>query len=109
VKIAGSSSSSASSIAAINNVRALRHRVPSMSYNHEFAAAAGLISYGGCMTESFRLQGIYAARILKGEKPADLPVQQVTTFQMALNLQRAKALGFTIPETLLAVADDVIE
>jgi putative ABC transport system substrate-binding protein len=88
---------------------ALRYRLPTMSYNHEFAAAGGLISYGGCMTESFRLQGIYAARVLKGEKPADLPVQQVTTFQMVLNLKTAKALGLTIPETLLAVADEVIQ
>jgi putative tryptophan/tyrosine transport system substrate-binding protein len=88
---------------------ALRYRLPTMSYNHEFAAAGGLISYGGCMTESFRLQGIYTARVLKGEKPADLPVQQVTTFQMVLNLGTAKALGLTIPETLVAVADEVIQ
>ena len=68
-----------------------------------------MISYGGSGTEAFRQQGVYAARILKGEKPADLPVQQVTRFDMVLNLRTAKTLGVTIPESLLATADELIQ
>jgi putative ABC transport system substrate-binding protein len=88
---------------------ALRHGVPAIFQGHEFAAAGGLLSYGGGVPDSYRLVGGYTGRILKGEKPSDLPVQQSTRLELIINLKTAKALGLTIPETLLATADEVIQ
>ena len=90
-------------------VLSLRHAVPEIFQYREFAAAGGLISYGSDETEYYRLIGIYAGRILKGEKPADLPVVQSTKVEMILNLKTAKALGITVPLPLLGRADEVIE
>ena len=90
-------------------VLSLRHAVPAIFQYREFAAAGGLISYGSDETEYYRLIGIYAGRILKGEKPAELPVVQSTKVEMILNLKTAKALGITVPLPLLGRADEVIE
>jgi putative ABC transport system substrate-binding protein len=87
----------------------LRHAIPTIFQHREFAAAGGLVGYGGANAETNRLAGSYAGRILKGEKPADLPVQQATKVELILNLKTAKALGITVPVPLLGRADEVIE
>jgi putative tryptophan/tyrosine transport system substrate-binding protein len=88
---------------------ALRHSVPAIFQLREFAAAGGLMSYGGDARGAYRLAGLYAGRILKGEKPSDLPVQQTTKVELILNLKTAKALGITVPLPLSGRADEVIE
>ena len=88
---------------------AARYKVPAVYENRDFVAAGGLLSYGGMIADSYRLTGVYVARILKGEKPAELPVQQGTKVELYINLKTAKALGITVPLTLSGRADEVIE
>jgi putative ABC transport system substrate-binding protein len=88
---------------------ALGQAIPAMFQYREFAAAGGLISYAGSRTESSRLVGVYAGRILKGEKPGDLPVQRSSTVELIVNLKTARALGISVPRSVLAGADEVIE
>jgi len=87
----------------------IRHRIPTIYQSREFAAAGGLMSYGGDLRDAYRLVGTYTGRILKGEKLADLPVQQSTKLELIINLKTAKTLGIDVPLTLQTSADEVIE
>src|SRR6184192_2546128 len=88
---------------------AARHGIPAISYWRDFASAGGLMSYGTSLSDALRLVGTYTGRILKGEKPSDLPVQESVKIEFVINLRTAKSLGLNVPATLLARADEVIE
>ena len=88
---------------------AVRHKVPTIYRGREFAAAGGLVSYGTSIASSYNLAGVYTGRVLKGENPAGLPVQQASKFELYINLKTAKALGITVPLPLSGRADEVIE
>jgi putative ABC transport system substrate-binding protein len=88
---------------------AARHKLPTVYFERSFVSAGGLVSYGANETDQYRLAAAYVDRILRGEKPADLPVQAPTKYELVVNLKTAKTLGLTIPQTVLAIADAVIE
>jgi putative ABC transport system substrate-binding protein len=88
---------------------ALRHGIAAIYQDRDFAVAGGVISYGGSLREGYRVVGLYSGRILNGEKPADLPVQELTRIELIINAKAVQALGLSVPQTLLALADEVIE